>query len=77
LFDTDLERLTQAQILQRFGELVLADRALHDQLRAAPNEPAFIELALRLAAERGCELTASALQTAVNQKRRAWLERWL
>jgi hypothetical protein len=69
LFDTDLERLTQAQILQRFGELVLADRALHDQLRAAPNEPAFIELA--------CELTASALQTAVNQKRRAWLERWL
>jgi hypothetical protein len=72
-----LEPLTQAQNLERFGELVLADKALHDQLRAAPNEPAFIELAIRLAAERGCELTASTLQTAINHKRRAWLERWL
>jgi Nif11 domain len=77
LFDTDLERLTQAQNLERFRELVLADSVLHDQLRAAASEAAFIELAIRLAAERGCELTASALQTAINQKRRAWLERWL
>ena len=76
-FDTDLELLNQAQNLERFGELVLADCALHDHLRAAPNEQAFIELAIRLAAERGCELTASALQTAINQKRRTWLERWL
>ena len=73
----DTEPLDQAQNLERFGELVLADVALHNQLRAAPNEQAFIELAIRLAAERGCELTASALQTAINQKRRAWLERWL
>jgi hypothetical protein len=72
-----LESLTQAQHLERFGELVLADSVLHDQLRAAPSEAAFIELAIGLAAERGCELTASALQTAINQKRRAWLERWL
>ena len=64
-------------MLERFGGLVLADRALHDQLRGTPNERAFIELAVRLAAERGCELTASALQTAIQQKRRAWLERWL
>jgi len=77
LFDTDLEPLTQAQNLERFGELVLADSVLHEQLRAAVGEAAFIELAIRLAAERGCELTASALQTAINQKRRAWLERWL
>jgi len=77
LFDTDLEPLTQALNLERFRELVLAESALHDQLRAAPSEAAFIELAIRLAAERGCELTASALQTAINQERRAWLERWL
>ena len=77
LFETDLESLTQAQHLERFGELVLADSALHEQLRATPNEAAFIELAIRLAAERGCELTALGLQTAINQKRRALLERWL
>jgi hypothetical protein len=73
----DLEPLNQAQNLERFGELVLADAALHDQLRAAANEQAFIDLAIRLAAERGCELSAPTLQNAINQKRRAWLERWL
>lgn len=72
-----MEPFTQAQNLERFGELVLVDSALHDQLRAASGEAAFIELAIRLAAERGCELTASTLQTAINQKRRAWFERWL
>jgi hypothetical protein len=72
-----VETLDQQLNLERFGELVLADRSLHDQLRAAPNEPAFIELAIRLAAERQLELTAPALQTAINQKRRAWLEKWL
>jgi hypothetical protein len=77
LFDTDLEPVTQAQNLERFRELVLADSVLHDQLRAAAGEAAFIELAIRLGAERGCKLTASTLQTAINQKRRAWLERWL
>jgi hypothetical protein len=72
-----VETLNQQRNVERFGELVLADRSLHDQLRAASNEPAFIELAIRLAAERRCELTASALQTAINQKRLAWLEKWL
>jgi Nif11 domain len=72
-----LETLNQQQALERFGELVLADRALQEQLRATPNEPAFIELVVRLAAERGCELTAPTLQAAIIQKRRAWLERWL
>jgi hypothetical protein len=57
--------------------MVLADRALHEQLRATPNEPAFIELAVRLAAERGCVLTVPALQVAIIQRRRSWLERWL
>jgi hypothetical protein len=72
-----VETSDQQRNLERFGELVLADRSLHGQLRAASNEPAFIELAIRLAAERRCELTASALQTAINQKRRTWLERWV
>jgi hypothetical protein len=72
-----LDTLNQQQHLERFRELVLADRALHEQLRATPNEPAFIELTVRLAAERGCELSAATLQAAIQQQRRAWLERWL
>lgn len=69
--------MTQQRNLERFSQLVLADRSLHDQLRAATNDTTFIELTVRLASERGLDLTASAVQTAVNQKRRAWLERWL
>jgi hypothetical protein len=76
-YHTFLETLNQQQALDRFGELVLADRALHEQLRATPNEAAFIELVVRLAAERGCEFAAEVLQAAILQKRRAWLERWL
>ncbi|MCX6923814.1 MAG: Nif11 family protein [Verrucomicrobia bacterium] len=72
-----METQNQQQALERFGEMVLADRALHDQLRATVNEPAFIQLAVRLAAERGCELTALELQAAIIQERRSWLERWL
>jgi len=72
-----LDTHSQQQPLERFRELVLADPALHDRLRAAPNEPAFVELALRLAAERGCAFTATVLQTELNNRRRAWLERWL
>lgn len=72
-----MDAMNQQPDLERFGELVLADRALHDQLRAAPDESAFIALAIRLAAERGCELSARELQAAIHQKRRAWLERWL
>jgi hypothetical protein len=72
-----LEAQSQQQDFERFQELVLADRALLDQLRATPNEPAFIELAVRLAAERRCALTAQDLRVAMAQKRRAWLERWL
>jgi hypothetical protein len=72
-----LETPNHQQALERFRELVFADRALHVQLRATPDEPAFIELAVRLAAERQCELKASVLQDAIIQKRRAWLERWL
>lgn len=72
-----MEAPSQQQDFERFQELVLGDRALHDQLRATSNEPAFIELAVGLARERGCALTAEDFRVAITQKRRAWLERWL
>jgi len=72
-----METLTERQNLERFGELVLADRELHEQLRATANETEFAVLAVRLGAERGCDFTLPVVQAAINEKRRLWLERWL
>jgi hypothetical protein len=72
-----MKAMDPQQNLERFGELVLTDCELHDQLRATANEAAFVALAVRLGAERGCEFTATVVQAAINEKRRAWLERWL
>jgi hypothetical protein len=71
-----MQGLDERENLERFGELVLADPELHEQLRAsAPND--FAALAVRLGAERGCVFTARVVDEAVRERRRAWLERWL
>jgi hypothetical protein len=67
----------QRQNLERFGELVLADYPLHEQLRAARDTEAFTTLAVQLGAERGCVFTAEVVRNALNERRRAWLERWI
>ncbi len=72
-----MESLNERQNLERFGQLVLAEPKLHDQLRAAANQKIFAALAVRLGAERGCLFTAPAVEAAVREQRRAWLERWL
>jgi hypothetical protein len=72
-----MEHIEERQNLARFGELALADRKLHDRLRAATDEAAFAALAVRLGAERGCRFTAAAVEAAVREQRRAWLEQWL
>lgn len=72
-----MEVVEEQKNLERFGELVLADRELHDQLRAASDEAAFVSLVVRFGEERGCVFTAATVQAALNQKRRAWLERWV
>lgn len=72
-----MESIDQRQNLERFGQLVLADRRLHDQLRATANEKTFVALAVRLGAERGFDFTAMVVETALREQRRTWLERWL
>jgi hypothetical protein len=67
----------ELQQLRRFGDLVLADSELHDQLRTVADVEAFSVLAVRLGAERGCVFSAPTVQAAVREQRRAWLERWL
>ena len=63
--------------LVRFSQMVLADRQLHEQLRMAANLESFIALAVRLSRERGCDLTAEEIRAAVQNRRRAWFERWI
>lgn len=72
-----METHTERQNLERFGEMVLADCQLHEQLRATATEAEFAALAVRLGAERGCDFTPPVVQAAINEKRRLWLERWL
>lgn len=69
--------LTEQQQLERFGELVLANRELHEQLRATADQATFVAFAVRLGAEHGCDFSAQVVLDTLNEKRRAWLERWL
>jgi hypothetical protein len=63
--------------LERFRQLVLADPALHDQLRQSANRESFIALAVRLGAEHDCAFTADDVRAGLRDSRRAWLERWI
>lgn len=72
-----MDVVDQQRNLERFGQLVLADRKLHDELRATADEQTFVALAVRLGAERGCDFTAAVVEAALRERRRAWLERWL
>ena len=72
-----MEGIDERRNWERFGEMVLAEPELHNRLRAAADQAAFIALAVKLGLERECEFSAPLVQTMINEKRRAWLERWL
>ena len=65
------------QTLARFCDLVLADRQLHLQLCAMVDVETFAALATRLGRDHGCEFSVEDVQTAIRERRRAWLERHL
>jgi len=67
----------QRKNLERFSEFVLADRGLHENLRATAGADAFAALAVQLGAKRGCVFTAETVREVLNERRRAWLERWI
>ncbi len=77
LFPMMMDPVEQRQNLERFGEFVLADPALHQQLRATGDVETFAALAVQLGAKRGCVFTAEVVRNALNERRRAWLERWV
>jgi hypothetical protein len=63
--------------LERFRQLVLADRSLFDQLRQTAGLDAFVALAVRLGRERDCVFTEEEVRAALRECRRSWLERWI
>lgn len=66
-----------ADELERFGRLVLADPELQRQLRALPDQAAFVTRVVQLAGERGFALTPGDVEEALAASRRAWFERWV
>ena len=61
----------------RFHDLVLADPELHNQLRAAAGEAAFIALTVELGRKHDCHFSAPLVAQALREQRRAWVERWV
>jgi hypothetical protein len=60
-----------------FRRLVLDDPALQERLRSVPAWPAFAEIAVEEAAERGVPLTAEDVLAAREAALRTWLDRWV
>jgi hypothetical protein len=69
--------MIEPQNLERFRELVLADRGLHEQLRKTADLDGFVALAVRLGAERDCVFTEEEVCAALRECRRVWMERWI
>lgn len=62
---------------ERFRRLVLEDVALQEALNGTVDVPAFLALARKLGAERGCHFTEEELRESIRAARRAWLEHWI
>lgn len=67
----------QRQQLESFGKLVLAERELHDRLRAVADTEAFVALTVQLGREHGLFFTAASVKAALREQRRVWRERWI
>lgn len=62
---------------EEFRQLVLSQPALLGQLRAAADLRSFLELTVALGAAHGYQFGVEQVQAALNESRRAWLERWV
>ncbi|MFY1832338.1 Nif11-like leader peptide family natural product precursor [Myxococcus fulvus] len=62
---------------ERFRARVLEDGALQEALRGPKDVPAFIALAIRLGAERGCHFTEAELRELMREERKRWLGTWV
>ena len=56
---------------------VLADSELQRQLRETKDKEGFLEMVIQLGHERGYNFSMSDVESALNEARRTWLERWI
>lgn len=61
----------------RFRQLVLEEEHLLRQLRQTGDLESFIALSVQLSREHGCPVTPEEVQAAVQDERRAWLQKWI
>jgi hypothetical protein len=63
--------------LNRFRQLVLEDDKLLERLRATGDLESFVALTVQLGGEHGYALTPEQVRAAVQEQRRAWLQKWI
>lgn len=63
--------------LARFCRLVLEDEHLLRQLRQTSELKDFIALSVQLSREHGCPVTPEEVRAALQDERRAWLQKWI
>jgi hypothetical protein len=64
------------QALEQFKALLASDPQLCKTLQGLPDNEAFIDRTLALAAERGLVFTREELRAAMRDGRRQWTEQW-
>ncbi|HWV99591.1 MAG TPA: Nif11-like leader peptide family natural product precursor [Candidatus Acidoferrum sp.] len=75
--ETSTKEFASRSPFERFAQLVLEDGEVHKTLREAPDAESFIALAVELGRTHGCPFTAETVRSALQEKRREWLQRWL
>jgi len=74
-FAEEAETPKETTAFERFRRIVLREPGLFARFRAVPEREAFIELAVQLGRERGCEFTVADVDAAMRTARREWIER--
>jgi len=73
----DTTSLNSGGDLERFRQIVLEDDRLLEQLRQTSGVESFAALGVELGQQRGCAFTMDHVRAAVQEARRARLQRWI
>lgn len=63
--------------LARFGDLVIGDVALRDELLSTTDHDRFVALVVRRAGEAGLNVAAIDVEEGLWARRSAWRRRWI
>jgi predicted ribosomally synthesized peptide with nif11-like leader len=63
--------------LEQFCERVLQNQSLQEKLRSIPDRQAFIASVVQLGTEQGFTFSVEEVQTAMQNRTRAWIERFV